>query len=209
MEGSSLLKYFHDGGLFMWPILMCLVGGLAVSIAKFISLMQSSTNTRKFLLKIKEALDEGGVQRATEVCANTKGAVASIFHAGLSRAERGVDQVEKAIVNAGSIEMAFLERGMVWIGFFIALAPMLGFTGTVVGMIGAFDAITAANDISPAIVASGISVALLTTAFGLIVAIILQFFYNYFLAKIDRLIVDMEESSMELVDSIVEIESAK
>lgn len=203
---KSLVDYFVEGGAFMWPILFCQVIGLAICIERFITLTRSGLNTRKFLVKIKQALDEGGVQRAVEVCASQRGSVASIFHAGLLRAHKGVDQVEKAIVNAGAIEMAFLDRGMVWISFFIAMAPMLGFTGTVQGMIASFEAIAKANDISPTIVASGISVALLTTIFGLIVAMLLQFFYNYFTAKINRLVVDMEASSAELIETIVELE---
>jgi biopolymer transport protein ExbB len=206
---KSLIDYYWDGGGFMHPILICLILGLAICIERFITLSRSGVNTRKFLVKIKNALDEGGVQRAVEVSANQRGSVAAIFHAGLMRVDKGIDQVEKAIVNAGAIEMAFLDRGMVWIAFFIAVAPMLGFTGTVQGMILAFEAIAKANDISPAIVATGISVALLTTLFGLIVAMILQFFYNFFTAKINRLIVDMEESSASLVEAIVEIEQKK
>lgn len=203
---KSLVDYFNEGGIFMWPILFCQIIGLAICIERFVTLTRSGLNTRKFLVKIKQALDEGGVQRAIEVCANQRGSVASIFHAGLLRAHKGVDQVEKAIVNAGAIEMAFLDRGMVWISFFIAMAPMLGFTGTVQGMIQSFEAIAKANDISPTIVANGISVALLTTIFGLVVAMLLQFFYNYFTAKINRLVVDMEESSAELIETIVELE---
>jgi biopolymer transport protein ExbB len=203
---KTLVDYFNEGGGFMWPILFCLIIGLAISIERIVTLTRSGLNTRKFLVKIKQALDEGGIQRAIEISSNQRGSVAAIFHAGLLRAHKGADQVEKAIVNAGAIEMAFLERGMVWIGFFIAIAPMLGFTGTVQGMIQSFESIAKANDISPTIVASGISVALLTTLFGLIVAMILQFFHNYFTAKINRLVVDMEESSAELVETIVELE---
>jgi biopolymer transport protein ExbB len=206
---KSLVDYFNDGGQFMWPILFCLVIGLAMCIERFITLSRSGVNTRKFLTKIKQALDEGGVQRAIEVSANQKGSVAAIFHAGLMRMEKGIDQVEKAIVNAGAIEMAFLERGMIWISFFIAAAPMLGFTGTVQGMIVAFNDIAKVNDISPAVVANGIGVALLTTLFGLIVALILQFFHNFFTAKINRLVVDMEESSAALVESLVELEQRR
>lgn len=201
-----MVDYFNQGGGFMWPILGLLIIGLMISLERFISLTRASVNTRKFLAKVKEALSSGGVDDAIEVCANTRGPVASIFHAGLMRADRGVEHVEKAITNAGSIEMAFLERGLIWLATVISIAPMLGFTGTVVGMIAAFDAIKEANDISPSIVAGGISVALLTTAFGLIVAMIIQFFHNFFVAKIDKLIIDMEESSNELVDSLVEFE---
>ncbi len=201
-----MVELFLRGGFFMWPILFLLVLGLAISIERLISLSRASINTRKFMEKIKAALDEGGIDAAKEVCEHTRGPIASIFHAGLMRADRGIEHVEKAIMNAGSIEMAFLERGLVWMATVISLAPMLGFTGTVQGMIKAFDAIAAANDISPAIVADGISVALLTTLFGLVVAIIIQFFHNYFVSKIDRIIIDMEESSVEFVDALLERE---
>ena len=201
-----MVELFLRGGTFMWPILFLLVLGLAISIERFISLTRASINTRKFMEKIKAALDEGGIEAAREVCEQTRGPIASIFHAGLMRADKGIEHVEKAIMNAGSIEMAFLERGLVWLATVISLAPMLGFTGTVQGMIKAFDAIAAANDISPAIVADGISVALLTTLFGLVVAIIIQFFHNYFVSKIDRIVIDMEESSVEFVDALLERE---
>jgi biopolymer transport protein ExbB len=199
----NLIQMYNDGGLFMHPILFCLIIGIAVSIERFWSLTRASVNTRKFLAKVREALNEGGVDAAINVCENTRGPVASIFHAGLMRADRGVEMVEKAISNAGSIEMAFLERGLIWLSTVVSLAPMLGFTGTVQGMIMAFNSIKEANDISPAIVAEGISVALLTTLFGLAVAMLIQFFHNYFVSRIDRLIIDMEESSNELVDTLV------
>lgn len=202
-----MVEYFIQGGEFMWPILILLIFGVAISIERFISLTRASVNTRKFLTNVKSAMDEGGVDSAMEVCEKTPGPVASIFHAGLQRAPRGAEYVEKAIANAGTIEMAFLERNMIWLSTVITLAPMLGFTGTVRGMIGAFDDIKNANDISPAIVADGISVALLTTLFGLVVAIIIQIFHNFFISKIDRLVIDMEESSVELVDHLVEAES--
>lgn len=201
-----MVYYFNQGGAFMWPILILLVIGVMICIERLISLSRASVNTRKFLARVKDALSSGGINEALDVCSSTRGPVASIFHAGLMRADRGVEHVEKAITNAGSIEMAFLERGLIWLATVISLAPMLGFTGTVVGMIQAFEAIKAANDISPSIVAGGISVALLTTAFGLIVAMLIQFFHNFFVAQIDRLIIDMEESSTELVDALVELE---
>ncbi|MCK4754044.1 MAG: MotA/TolQ/ExbB proton channel family protein, partial [Calditrichia bacterium] len=186
-----MVKLFLDGGEFMWPILILLVIGLAFVIERFWTLTRASVNTRKFLSRIMVSLEEGGVKAATEECEKTPGPVASIFHAGLSRANKGVTYVEKAITTAGSLEMAFLERGMVVLGTVIVLAPMLGFTGTVWGMVGAFDSIKKANDISPAIVAGGISQALLTTLFGLIVAMIIQVFNNYFTSRIDKLIIDM------------------
>jgi biopolymer transport protein ExbB len=202
-----MVHYFNQGGIFMWPILILLIIGIMISIERFISLTRASVNTRKFLTKVKEALASGGIEEALDVCSSTRGPVASIFHAGLLRSKRGVDHVEKAITNAGSIEMAFLERGMIWLATVISVAPMLGFTGTVVGMIAAFDAIAAANDISPTIVAGGISQALLTTCFGLIVAMLIQVAHNYFVSRIDALIIDMEESSTELVDSLIEMEN--
>jgi biopolymer transport protein ExbB len=201
-----MVQMFNDGGGFMWPILVLLVLGLMISLERLWTLTRASVNTRKFLTRVREALTEGGIQQAIDVCENTRGPVASIFHAGLMRADRGVDQVEKSISNAGTIEMAFLERGLVWLATVISLSPMLGFTGTVWGMIQAFDAIKEANDISPAIVAGGISVALLTTAFGLVVAIIIQTAHNFFVSRIDKLIIDMEESSNELVDVLLELE---
>ena len=192
----------------MWPILILLIIGVAVSLWKFITLLRASVNTRKFLIKIKSALQEGGVQEALDVSANTRGPVASIFHAGLLRSKRGVEQVEKSIMNAGTVEMAFLERGLIWLSTITAIAPMLGFTGTVWGMIVAFEAIAQADDISPSIVANGISQALLTTLFGLIVAMIIQSFNNFFITRIDKLIIDMEESSVDLIDSLIEMSEA-
>ena len=201
-----MVEYFVRGGAFMWPILFLFIFGLGVVIERFWTLSRASINTRKFMEKIRSALDEGGISKAMEVCEQTRGPIASIFHAGLMRSNRGIAQVEKAIMNAGAVEMSFLEKGLIWLATVISIAPMLGFTGTVQGMIQAFDAIAAANDISPAIVASGISVALLTTLFGLIVAIIIQFFHNYFVDRIDHIIVDMEESSTEFIDALMERE---
>jgi biopolymer transport protein ExbB len=183
--------------------------GLAIGIAKLILLFRAGVNTRKFLARTREALKQEGVSGALEVCERTHGPVASIMHAGLSRAKDGIESAEKAITNAGSIEMAFLERGMIWLGFIIVVAPLLGFTGTVWGMIEAFDAIKKANDISPSVVAGGISKALLTTLFGLIVAITVQLFYNAATARIDKLIIDMEEASAELVDTLIDMQGAR
>jgi biopolymer transport protein ExbB len=204
-----MVRYFLEGGAFMWPILILFVIGFAFVIERFWTLTRASVNTRKFLSKIKMALEEGGISAALEECEKTPGPVASIFHAGLSRSSKGIENVEKAITNAGSLEMAFLERGMVVLSTVIVLAPMLGFTGTVAGMVKAFDDIKIMNDISPSIVAGGISQALLTTLFGLIVAMIIQVFNNFFTSRIDKLIIDMEESSVELIDALVEMEEKK
>lgn len=201
----NLLQIYNDGGGMMHAILACLIIGLAFSLERLFTLSMAAINNRKFLNKIKDALREGGVDAAREVCENTRGPVASIFHAGLMRVDRGIEHVEKAIMNAGSLEMAFLEKNLIWLATIISIAPMLGFLGTVWGMIQSFDSIKKANDISPAIVAGGISVALITTMFGLVVAIIIQTLHNYFVSRIDKLIVDMEESSTELVDSLIEM----
>ncbi|MCA9732021.1 MotA/TolQ/ExbB proton channel family protein [candidate division KSB1 bacterium] len=204
----SLIQLYNDGGGFMHPILALLILGLAISIERIITLTRASVNNQKFIAKIKESLADGGIAAATEVCSNTRGPVASIFHAGLLRVDRGIEHVEKAVMNAGSIEMAFLEKNLIWLSTVIAVAPMLGFMGTVWGMIIAFQDIAAANDISPAIVAGGISTALLTTLLGLIVATIIQLLHNYFVSRIDKLIVDMEESSTELVDTLIEMQAS-
>ncbi len=200
-----LQQKFIEGGLFMWPILGCLVVGLGFAIERFWTLSRATMNTKKFVVQVKDALTKGGVQEAIKLCENTRGSAASVFHAGLLRADEGLEAAEKAIMAYGAIEMGFLERGLIWISLFISLAPMLGFSGTVQGMIQAFDAIKEAAQISPSIVAGGISVALLTTLFGLIVAMILQTFYNYFVSRIDRIVADMEESSIELIDALYEI----
>ncbi len=206
---SYLQDKFVQGGVFMWPILFVLVIGLAFSLAKFYSLMASSTNTKKFIIAVKDKLANGGIEEAMKYCENTKGSIASVFHAGLLRADEGIEAAEKAIMTYGAIEMSFLEKGLIWISLFISLAPMLGFTGTVMGMIGAFDDIAAANQMSPAIVASGISEALLTTLFGLVVAMILQVFYNFFVSRVDKIVGDMEESSIELIDALYELKKKK
>ena len=205
---NVLVNYFNQGGEFMWPVLIILIIGLAIAFERVIQLILADVNTRKFIVSVKEALQEGGVSAAEEVCAATRGPVAAVFQAGLMRSDEGIEAVEKAVVAYGSIEMSFLERGLVWLSLFIALAPMFGFLGTVIGMVAAFDAIEAAGDISPSLVARGIKIALLTTVFGLIVAIILQFFYNYAVSKIDRIVVEMEEASIELIDSLVMKESS-
>lgn len=203
---SQLVRYFNEGGPFMWPVLICVILGLAIFLERLVTLNRADINTRQFILDVKDALQSGGVPAAQELCASTRGPVASVFNAGLLRADEGFEAAEKAIISYGSIEMSFLERGLIWLSLFIALAPLIGFTGTVIGMVQAFDAIEAAGDISPSIVAGGIKTALLTTLAGLIGAIILQVGYNYCVSKIDRLVVDMEESSIVLIDSIALLE---
>ena len=202
-----MVYYFLEGGAFMWPILLTLLFGLAFVIERAYSLMMSAVDSQTFFESVSQSIKENGTDAAVQVCSETEGPVASIFHAGLSKMSRGLDEVEKAIQNAGAIEMAFLEKNMIWLNAVITIAPMLGFTGTVVGMIAAFDAIKAANDISPAVVAGGISQALLTTAFGLIVAMIIQSFQNVFVARIDKLVLDMEEQSIKILDHLQELES--
>ncbi len=196
-------KFIEGGWEFMTVVLICLILGLAISIERIITLNLATTNTDKLLARVEDALATGGVEKAKEVTKSTRGPVASIFTQGLMRSSEGVEMVEKSIIAYGSVEMGKLERGLVYISLFISLAPMLGFMGTVIGMIGAFDAIEAAGDISPSLVAGGIKVALLTTVAGLIVAVILQLFYNYLVSKIDSLVNKMEDSSIALVDILV------
>ena len=203
-----MVQYFLDGGPFMYPILGLLIFGLGFGIERVYTLFRASVNTKKFMTDVRTALHDEGRDKAVEVCSDTRGPVAEIFHAGLSRAHRGIEAVEKGIENAGTIEMAFLEKNMVWLSTVVTLAPMLGFTGTVAGMIQAFDDIKAANDISPAVVAGGISIALLTTLFGLVVAIIIQTFQNFLISRVDKLIIDMEENSVMLIDELVEMDIA-
>ena len=196
-------KFIEGGPGFMGIVLLCLILGLALAIERIIYLNMATTDTDKLLNNVESALQSGGVDAAKEVCRNTNGPVASIFYQGLERSNEGVEMVEKSIISYGSVQMGLLEKGLSWISLFIALAPMLGFMGTVIGMIGAFDAIEAAGDISPSLVAGGIKVALLTTVFGLIVAMILQIFYNYLIAKVDSLVNSMEDASISLIDLLV------
>ena len=198
---QELKKRFIEGGPgFMGIVLLCLILGLAIAIERIIYLNLSTTNTKKLTQEVEDALASGGVNAAKEVCRNTKGPVASIYYQGLDRTDEGLDAVEKAVVAYGGVQMGQLEKNVSWISLFIALAPMLGFMGTVIGMIQAFDKIEAAGDMQPSLVAGGIKVALLTTVFGLIVAIILQIFYNYIIAKIDSIVNDMEDASITLID---------
>lgn len=205
IEGKSMhqvikQKFIEGGAGFMGIVVLALILGLAIAIERILYLNFSASNSKKLLTDVEEALQQGGVEAAKEVCRNTKGPVASIFYQGLDRSEQGLEVVEKSVISYGGVQAGLLEKNLSWISLFIALAPMLGFMGTVIGMIAAFDAIKAAGDISPALVAGGISQALITTVTGLIVAMILQILYNYCVAKIDSIINDMEDASISLVD---------
>lgn len=200
MHQVLMQKFLEGGWAWMLPILVCLVIGLAIAIERILFLTFSNINSKKFIAKVEDALNKNGIEAAKEVCRNTKGPIASIYYQGLDRYDQGLDAVEKAVVSYGSVQTGQMESGLSWIGLFIALSPMVGFMGTVVGMIDAFDQIQAAGDISPTLVAGGIKVALLTTLLGLISAVILQLFYNYIVSKIDTLVNDMEDSSITLMD---------
>jgi biopolymer transport protein ExbB len=201
---SQLKQKFIEGGpMFMSFVLIALILGLAFAIERVLYLNLATSNTKKLLADVEQALDSGGIEAAKDVCRKTRGPVASIFYQGLDRFDHGIDVVEKSIISYGGVQAGLLEKGLSWIALFIALAPMLGFMGTVIGMIGAFDAIEVAGDISPSLVAGGIKVALITTVSGLLVAIILQIFYNYCVAKIDSIVNNMEDASISLLDLLV------
>lgn len=202
-------KFIEGDYIWMSPILICFIIGLAVAIERIIYLNMATINTKKLLNDLDSALKSGGAKAALTVCQNTPGPVAGIFAEGLNRADEGIDVVEKAVVSYGGVEMGKMEKALPWLSLFIALAPMLGFLGTVVGMIFAFDKIEAAGDISPTVVAGGIKVALLTTVGGLIVAMILQIFYNYIMSKIEGLVNEMEEASINFVDMLLKTGVAK
>jgi biopolymer transport protein ExbB len=202
-------KFIEGGAGFMGIVLLCLIIGLALAIERIIYLNMATTNNKKLLAKIEDALSEGGIEAAKEVCRNTRGPVASIFYQGLDRSDEGLEMVEKSIISYGSVQMGLLEKNLSWISLFISLAPMLGFMGTVIGMIGAFDDIRIAGNVSPQIVAGGIGVALLTTLFGLIVAAVLQVFYNYILSKIDSIVNRMEDASISMVDILIKYNQKK
>jgi biopolymer transport protein ExbB len=203
MHKALKTKFIEGGAGFMSTVAFCLIFGLALAIERILYLNLNSVDSKKLLADVDAAFDKGGVDAALEVCRNTRGPIASIFYQGLSRYNEGIDVVEKSVASYGSVQLGLLEKNLSWISLFIALAPMLGFMGTVVGMIQAFDMIQQAGDISATIVAGGIKVALLTTLFGLIVAIILQIFYNYILSKIDNTVNEMEDTSISLLDIVV------
>ena len=202
-------KFIEGGAGFMAATLICLVFGLALCIERIIYLSLSKTNTKELLKNVEAALKNGGIQAALEVCRNTRGPVASIFYQGLSRYEEGVEVVEKTVASYGGVQLGLLEKNLSWISLFISIAPSLGFLGTIIGMIQAFDKIQQVGDISATVVAGGIKVALLTTLLGLIIAIILQVFYNYILSLIEGLVNEMEDSSISLLDLVVEYDAAQ
>lgn len=201
-----MFQLFNDGGWAMWPIAFLLVFGVAIALERLYTLSQAAIDAAGFFEKLEETMRSGGAKQAAQLCSETRGPVASILHTGLLRMHRGIDNVEKAIENAGAVQMAFLERGMVWLSTVANLAPMVGFLGTVSGMIGAFQAIKVAGDVEPSLVAGGISEALITTAAGLIVGIIIQFCYNFFSSRIDKIIADMQEHTAGFIDVLIELE---
>ena len=202
-------KFIEGGAGFMAATLLCLVFGLALCIERIIYLSLSKTNTKALLDKVEKALKNGGIEEAIKVCRETRGPVAAIFYQGLSRYNEGVDVVEKTVASYGGVQMGLLEKNLSWISLFISIAPSLGFLGTIIGMIAAFDKIQQVGDISATVVAGGIKVALLTTLLGLIIAIVLQLFYNYILSLIEGLVNEMEDSSISLLDLVVEYDAAQ
>ena len=202
-------KFIEGGAGFMAATLLCLVFGLALCIERIIYLSLAKTNTKKLLEDVEQALNEKGVEAAMEVCRNTRGPVASIFYQGLSRYDEGVDVVEKTVASYGGVQLGLLEKNLSWITLFIAIAPSMGFMGTIIGMIAAFDKIQQVGDMSATVVAGGIKVALLTTLLGLIIAIVLQVFYNYILSLVEGLTNEMEDSSISLLDIVVRYDAAQ
>ncbi len=202
-------KFIEGDPVWMSPVLICLILGLALSIERIVYLNLSTINTKRFLDEVETALKNGGVDAAKDVCRNTRGPIASIFYQGLDRSEEGIDVVEKSVVSYGGVQMGLMEKGLSWLSLFIALAPMLGFLGTVIGMIFAFEQIVKDGQVSPITVAGGIQVSLLTTVFGLIAAIVLQVFYNYIVSKVDGLVNEMEDASISLVDMMLKYKTAK
>ena len=196
-------KFIEGGPGWMTPILIVLILGLALVIERTIYLNLATTNTKKLLEDLEGALSTKDVEKAKEICRNTRGPVASVFYQGLLRYDSNIEEIEKAVVSYGGVQTARLETNMSWLAFCIAVAPSLGFLGTVVGMVQAFDDIEKAGDISPTIVAGGMKAALITTVTGLIVAIILQVFYSYLISKVDSLMNDMEDSTITFMDMVV------
>lgn len=200
-----MVDLFFKGGNFMYPLVVMLFFGIVVIIERFYTLFKAHINAKEFMVELQDVLKQDGPEGAAELCSNTRGPVATVLHAGLLRLDRGIEHVEKSIEESGAIEMAFLERGLVWLSTVANLAPLVGFLGTVSGMIRAFNDIAAAGDVDPSVVAGGISEALITTASGLVVAIPVQAAYNFFLSKIDKIIIDLQESSNQFVDDLIQL----
>lgn len=196
-------KFIEGNAGFMSLVALALVLGLAFCIERIIYLTMSEINTKRFMGEVDKLIESGDIEGAKELCRNTRGPVASVCYQGLVRIDEPTEEVERSVANYGSVMVANMEKGCSWITLFIAMAPSLGFLGTVIGMVMAFDQIQSAGDISPTIVAAGMKVALITTIFGIIVALILQLFYNYILTKIEHLTVEMEDAAITLMDSIV------
>ena len=196
-------KFIEGDAGFMALPAIALVIGLAFCIERIVYLSLAEVNAKKLLANIEAALEKGDVEGAKTIARNTRGPVASICYQGLMRIDEGLDVVERSVVSYGGVQAGYLEKGCSWITLFIAMAPSLGFIGTVVGMVMAFDKIQQAGDISPTVVAGGMKVALITTIFGLIVALVLQVFYNYILAKIEEITSQMEDSSITLLDIVL------
>jgi biopolymer transport protein ExbB len=205
---SSLLKYINDGGPpIMWTLVALFVIGVAITIWRLIIIFIAMSNTKSLYEKVHNALSdkENGIEKASEICSKTPGPVATIIHAGLSRVHKGIDHVEKAVENAGSVEMSFLENGLIWLATIANVAPLIGFFGTVAGMILAFRSIAEAGEVEPSIVAGGISMALITTAGGLLVAIPIQMAHNLCVYLIERIVVSMEENASKFIDTLVDM----
>lgn len=195
-------ELFVKGGTFMWWLLTVALVGFIFIIERLWTLSRARVNTRRLIGTIITTLRNDGVQAASEECQKVRGPIAAILYAGLQKADRGRDQVEKAIATAGTIEMSFLERGLIWVSSVTTIAPLIGFLGTVSGMINAFEAIAASEQVNAKLVASGISEALITTATGLIIAIPATIGYNYFVSTIDRFVIEMEETAAELIEEL-------
>ena len=203
MHKELKTKFIEGDAGFMSLVAIALVLGLAFCIERIICLSLAEVDVKKLMAKVEAALEKGDVEGAKTICRNTRGPVASICYQGLMRIDEGLDVVERSVVSYGGVQAGYLEKGCSWITLFIAMAPSLGFLGTVIGMVMAFDQIQQAGDISPTVVAGGMKVALITTIFGLIVALILQVFYNYILSKIEAITSQMEDSSITLLDMIM------
>lgn len=203
------MDLFLAGGPFMWPLLISLLVGIAVTVERFISYKKVRINVGPFLEKMGVFIRKGDVKGAEELCERTRGPVAAIMHAGILRHDKGLEAVEKAVESSGGIEMAYLEKGIVVLASVSSIAPMLGFLGTVSGMIRAFGEIAAAKNVEASLVAGGIQEALITTATGLAIAIPIQVAHNYFISRIGKFVIDMEEASIFLVDTLAEMEHLK